>query len=325
MGRSAQILMNNMNASTLEYVHGFSMHKYPQGAPANLRLQTQHTHIVQFLNNLYQVDAAAAKAASKAYYLGETNSGKLGLSRREVIREPRRPSPSDCSCAMQSLEGVTTQATPSAQLYGCSILPFTLPRSTSLASTFTMLGDRRVDTACEWTSLLVCLQIETFSEGEPDWTLVDSWWNSTVSSSFYGAYAATAAFAGARSIVSLDSGSDPYAGYALYNSRHTLQRLVLYNSDYYDGNGTRSAQNFQIQGLQSCAGSRLRVRRLSAASAIARQSDGLSPIFGGHSISDSCSLVESGLRNESVWIGSDGIALVQLQATEAMLIDGCGR
>ncbi|KAI9324775.1 hypothetical protein DFJ73DRAFT_768003, partial [Zopfochytrium polystomum] len=81
-----------------------------------------------------------------------------------------------------------------------------------------------------------------------------SWWGrSTTFAPYYGAIFAATALADAKSIQALDDGTTPYAAYAIYTSASsaTPSRILLYNSDFYSGSGSRASRTFQITGVPS--------------------------------------------------------------------------
>lgn len=94
-------------------------------------------------------------------------------------------------------------------------------------------------------------------------------------------------------------------------------RIVLINSDYYDGSSSRTVKDFVLQGL-SCV--TLHVTRLTAASAMSRQDHGSMPTFGGKSFSNQTCRMQGQPMRERLDI-SQGLARLRLAASEAVMID----
>ena len=135
---------------------------------------------------------------------------------------------------------------------------------------------------------------------------------------YYGAYAATAALAGGSYISALDNGSTAYAGYVVYDADKTPIKALLYNSDYYDGSGTRGSQVFSLEGLAVGAGT-LKAKRLTAPSADSRIDEGGNPTWGGQTFANATCIINGTEVFESVVVvGSE--ALVTVNASEAVLV-----
>ena len=137
---------------------------------------------------------------------------------------------------------------------------------------------------------------------------------------YYGATAATAFLAHASTMTALDGGDGAYAAYAAFSESGAPLRVLLFNSDYYGGSGTRSAQTFELQGLASAAGKTRRARRLTAPSATARQDQGQLPTWGGQSFADGTCKVAGDEKLEDVVVDAGGRASVRVGATEAVLV-----
>ncbi|KAK7187721.1 hypothetical protein DPSP01_004558 [Paraphaeosphaeria sporulosa] len=76
-----------------------------------------------------------------------------------------------------------------------------------------------------------------------------NWWSDNqVEAPFYGGYVSALALAGGDKIVAGDKGTARYAQYIVY-ARNKPIKLVLLNTDYYSGNGTRSSTTFNLSGL----------------------------------------------------------------------------
>jgi hypothetical protein len=142
------------------------------------------------------------------------------------------------------------------------------------------------------------------------------WGRYSMGAPYFGAYAATAAMAGGSSIVSLDEGSTNYGGYTVFGSDGTPMRVLLLNSDFYGGDGSRGSQTFVLSGL---AGAKSRAKRLSAPSANSRVDQGGNPSFGGQMFANGTCEV----RGEEVWEivdVVDGNGTFVVGASEALLV-----
>jgi hypothetical protein len=133
---------------------------------------------------------------------------------------------------------------------------------------------------------------------------------------YYGAYAATAFMANAASLTALDDGSTNYAAYVTFDSAGAPLRVLLYNSDYYGGSGTRSSQSFDLQGL---TGTSIRAKRLTGDSATARVDQGGKVTFGGQTFTNGDCKV-SGTETFETFAVSGGQVTVSLKASEALLV-----
>ncbi|KAK3490050.1 hypothetical protein B0T13DRAFT_514543 [Neurospora crassa] len=142
------------------------------------------------------------------------------------------------------------------------------------------------------------------------------WGRYSMGAPYYGAYAAVALMAGASHLTALDSGSTSYAAYATFDSRGLPMRVILYNSDYFAGSGTRTTQSFTLTGLTS---STVRAKRLTAASATTRVDRGSPPSFGGQQF-DNGSCAMSGTETFETTPVSGGQATFSVKATEALLL-----
>ncbi|KAL1904157.1 hypothetical protein Sste5344_010137 [Sporothrix stenoceras] len=138
-----------------------------------------------------------------------------------------------------------------------------------------------------------------------------------VGAPYYGATAATAALAGASHIASLDSGTTNYAAYATYDSSGKPLRVLLYNSDYFDGTGTRSSQTFELTGLTATT---VLAKRLTAANALSRVDQGSPPTWGGQEYTNG-NCVVSGTETFETTTVTAGAATFTLQAAEALLVN----
>lgn len=92
----------------------------------------------------------------------------------------------------------------------------------------------------------------------------------------------------------LDNGTGAVAMYALFNSAGTPIRLLVYNSNYYDGTGTRSSTSVSFTGGGIPTTGTATALRLTGPNATSRVDEGGIVTIGGNvtvckfsSISDS--------------------------------------
>jgi hypothetical protein len=143
------------------------------------------------------------------------------------------------------------------------------------------------------------------------------WGSSLVNAPYYGAYTATAFLAGGSYISALDSGTDSYGGYIVYDALKAPLRGLLYNSNYYSGTGTRSSQVFTIGGLGTLGV--VKAKRLTATSANSRVDEGQNPSFGGQTFADTTCEIEGTEVFESTAV-KNGVASFTVGESEAVLI-----
>ncbi|PSR82031.1 hypothetical protein BD289DRAFT_371895 [Coniella lustricola] len=142
------------------------------------------------------------------------------------------------------------------------------------------------------------------------------WGRYDMGAPYYGATVATAFLAGGSHLTALDTGSTDYAGYATYDAAGKPLRVLLYNSDYYAGSGTRTATSFVLTGL---AASSVKAKRLTAASALSRQDEGGNPSWGGQTYANG-SCVVGGTETYETTTVSGGQATFSLAASEALVV-----
>lgn len=142
------------------------------------------------------------------------------------------------------------------------------------------------------------------------------WGRYSMGAPYYGAYAATALLAKASYLTALDDGTTNYAAYVSYDANKAPLRALLYNSDYYSGTGTRTSVSFVLTGL---AASSVRVKRLTATSALSRQDQGQIPTFGGQSFTDG-TCVKTGTETYETVAVSGGSATFTVNASEAVVV-----
>ncbi|KAL2186393.1 glycoside hydrolase family 79 protein [Thermothelomyces heterothallicus CBS 203.75] len=144
------------------------------------------------------------------------------------------------------------------------------------------------------------------------------WGHYSMGAPYYGATAAVALAAGARSIAALDAGTDGYAAYVTFDAAGDPLRALLYNSDYYAGGGggaPRSSQQFTLTGLR---GDRVRAKRLTAAGSLSRADRGNDISFGGQYWVNGTCVVGGEEVFETVEVAG-GRATFDIKAAEALL------
>lgn len=142
------------------------------------------------------------------------------------------------------------------------------------------------------------------------------WGRYSMGAPYYGAYAATTFLAKASFITALDDGTTNYAAYASFGSDGAPLRVLLYNSDYFSGTGTRSSQSFEVRGL---TGSSLKAKRLTAESSMSRVDQGGKVTFGGQTFTDgNCKI--AGTETIETLAVSNGQVTVEVKTSEALLI-----
>jgi hypothetical protein len=143
------------------------------------------------------------------------------------------------------------------------------------------------------------------------------WWgHSDMGAPYYGAYAAQAALAGGSFMTALDAGTSAYAVYIIYDSFRKPLRALLYNSDYYGGNGARGSQSFYLAGLN---GDAVKAKRLTAGSALSRVDKGNLIAFGGQTFADVTCKIGGAETFETISV-SGGSATFTLAASEALVV-----
>jgi hypothetical protein len=144
------------------------------------------------------------------------------------------------------------------------------------------------------------------------------WWGRyDMGAPYWGAYAAAAAMASGSYISALDDGTTNYAIYVIYDATQKPLRVLLYNSNYYDGTGARGSENFVLEGLGST--SSVEAKRLTAASALSRVDQGSNPTFGGQVFGNGTCAISGTETFESTSVVS-GTATFTVAASEALLV-----
>ncbi|GJJ07592.1 hypothetical protein Clacol_001795 [Clathrus columnatus] len=267
---TAELIPKIPNA--LSSIISFSGHSYPQsacgGASTNLQALQSHTGIISYTSQ-YKVEAAAAHAIGKHYFLGETNSATCG--------------------------GGGISPTFGAALW---IMDYSLQAA--------LIGVERL----------------YFHQG----TIADCaycWWGENiVDGPYYGAaFLSEALGIDGHSVSMLDNGTDSMAVYAIYSSSGVVLRILLINTEYFDGTGTRVSTTVPLAGLKTTnRPDMLSAKRLTAPLANSIVSaNGSSPItLAGQSFDGLCSLTKNEVI-ELIPVHNNSVS-VSLQASEALLV-----
>ncbi|KAJ3975093.1 hypothetical protein EV361DRAFT_890688 [Lentinula raphanica] len=147
------------------------------------------------------------------------------------------------------------------------------------------------------------------------------WWGRfTTGAPFYGAYFVSAFLGtdGAK-LEMLDDGTGAIASYVIFNSAGAPVRLLIYNSNYYDGTGTRSSTSVSFSGGGVPASGTVTALRLTGPNATSRVDEGgIVTIGGGVTFDGDCNVVGSETRENVVVSG--GVLTVNVQASEALIV-----
>jgi hypothetical protein len=145
------------------------------------------------------------------------------------------------------------------------------------------------------------------------------WGRYSMGAPYYGATAAVALMAGARTIAALDTGANNYAGYVTFDGEGKPMRVLLYNSDYYTGSGSRGSQGFTLTGLAGLNGGSVKAKRLTAKSSLSRADRGNDISFGGQYWTNGTCVVGGKETFETVKV-ENGQATFDVKAAEALLV-----
>jgi len=150
------------------------------------------------------------------------------------------------------------------------------------------------------------------------------WWGRyDMGAPYYGAYAATAALAGGSYITALDNGTSSDGVYVIYDSAKVPIKVLLYNSAFYSGSGSRGIQTFELTGLLSATGgvgnAAVKSKRLTAPSANSRVDQGENPTFGGQTFANVTCVIGGTETFESTSVTA-GVATFSVKDSEALLV-----
>lgn len=146
------------------------------------------------------------------------------------------------------------------------------------------------------------------------------WWGTNnVYSPYYGAVFVSD-FLGTDGVklAALDTGSSAIATYAVYSSSNVPLRLLVVNSNHFNGTGTRASTSVQLSGLATSSGTK-QAKRLTAPNAESRTDQGAAVTIGGNgTFSSSCAPLGT-QRTESVAVSGNALA-VSVLASEALIV-----
>lgn len=114
----------------------------------------------------------------------------------------------------------------------------------------------------------------------------------------------------------IDSGGSALGAYAIYStSTNEPLRVLLYNSEYFDGSESRNTTSVDISGLSSSATS-FSLLRMTAPLATSLAPD---VSIGGSSLFDSdCAI--SGIQSRETVSACGGLASIEVSASEAAIV-----
>ncbi|KAI0069506.1 hypothetical protein K474DRAFT_1108648 [Panus rudis PR-1116 ss-1] len=145
------------------------------------------------------------------------------------------------------------------------------------------------------------------------------WGTSSIFTPYYGV-AFVSEFLGAdgAKVAMLDDGTSAIGIYAVYSSSNAPLRVLVINSNYYSGSGTRSSTSVSLTGLTTSSGTK-QAKRLTAPNATSRSDQGAAVTIGG-STSFSANCARSGTQNtESVAVSGNALT-VSVKASEALMV-----
>ncbi|OBZ67030.1 Solute carrier family 40 member 2 [Grifola frondosa] len=146
------------------------------------------------------------------------------------------------------------------------------------------------------------------------------WWGQdAVYSPYYGA-AFLSEFIGTDGVkvAMLDDGTSAIAVYAVYSSSNVPVRLLVINTNYFDGTGTRSTASVSLTGLSTASGTK-QTKRLTAPSATSRVDEGAAVTIGGGGMFDNNCLKTGKESTETVSVSENAMS-VSVQASEALIV-----
>ncbi|KAL2681419.1 hypothetical protein Neosp_009030 [[Neocosmospora] mangrovei] len=149
-----------------------------------------------------------------------------------------------------------------------------------------------------------------------------NWWGpGQVGTPFYGAYMAVKAVAGGDHIYASDPGNTRYAQYVIYKD-DAPSKVILINTDYYSGSGTRSTSTFTLTGLNvsSVKTTLMTAESSELRSYQVRNQPSRQPTIGGQYFANSNCALTGTFKTETKTV-SGGKATFTLQASEALLIE----
>lgn len=145
------------------------------------------------------------------------------------------------------------------------------------------------------------------------------WGQSSVFTPYYGV-AFVSEFLGTNGakVAMLDDGASAIGVYAVFSSSNAPVRLLVINTNYFDGSGTRSSTSVALTGLVTSSGTK-QVKRMTAPAATSRVDQGAAVTIGGvSSFNSDCS--RAGTQSfESVAVSGNAMT-VSVKASEAVIV-----
>ncbi|CAL1708072.1 unnamed protein product [Somion occarium] len=145
------------------------------------------------------------------------------------------------------------------------------------------------------------------------------WGTSSIFTPYYGV-AFVSEFLGTdgAKVAMLDDGTSAIGVYVVYSSSNVPLRILVLNSNYFDGSGTRSPTSVSFTGL-STSSSTKQAKRLTAPNATSRSDQGAAVTIGG-SASFASNCARAGTQNTESVSANGGSMSVSLQAAEALIV-----
>lgn len=117
----------------------------------------------------------------------------------------------------------------------------------------------------------------------------------------------------------LDDGTGAVGLYAVYNTAGAPVRLLVYNSAYFDGTGTRSSTTVSFTGGGLPTTGSVSAKRFTAQNAASRVDEGgIVTIGGGGTFSSTCT--HAGVQTNEVVPVSASTISVSVKASEALIV-----
>ena len=154
------------------------------------------------------------------------------------------------------------------------------------------------------------------------------WWGENITyAPFYGAYFAAEALSGGTYVSMVDSGIGDIGVYAIWTDVTSIGKVLVYNSDYYEGDDgtTRSNQTVTLSlssnNSTSAIGGDVKLLRMTAPSATSEVEEGENPSIGGMQFSnDTCAASNGGVMIYESLAVADNEVNVTVGASEAVIV-----
>lgn len=144
------------------------------------------------------------------------------------------------------------------------------------------------------------------------------WTPTSVAAPYYGAYFTTLVLSPpAAYVAELDTTSTSLAAYAILDAQHQPIRILLYNSEFYNGAGTRPGVTVVLEGLRT---NEVSLDSLSAESAISEVDQGQIPTAAGLQFANNtCAPKNVTLGPQTLQV-EEGVVDLIVSASEAVLL-----